>query len=267
MSLLFNESPFLGTVPILGAVISYQYKSNIGIGVCVAIFLALLAFYRYTPFTRRFDDEIIVSPCEGKVLIVEDRHDYYYIPIFLSVFNKHSQIYPANGTVISRKYDHTGKFDIVMYLDKSADNEKKIHALAMKNGAVMSITQLAGLLPRMITSSDKVPEPVLAGQYLGMIKFGSRIDLLIPKKAPDNSLFVLDKHIKKDACVSIGDVLGMYLPPKYKNANDHVDGYLAAPNYSRDTQTHRSNHIPSPPASNRIHIRTPPAVQHAESSL
>ncbi len=216
MSKLFEESPMLAAVPIIGATLAYCYRDSIGdaanyiIGTCIVVFIALLAFYRYTPYENRFADKMLVSPCEGTVLLVEDRYDHFYIPIFLSVFNKHYQIYPSNGTVIERKYDHTGQFEIVMHLDKSADNEKKIHTIQMKNGAVYSVTQLAGFLPRMITSSDVVPMDVRAGEYMGMIKFGSRVDLLIPKKAPDDTELVLRKNIVKGAKVSIGDVLGSY---------------------------------------------------------
>ena len=104
----------------------------------------------------------------------------------------------------------TGQFEIVMYLDKSADNEKKIHHIVMKNGAAISVTQLAGLLPRMITSSDKVPMDVKAGEYLGMIKFGSRVDLLLPKKAPNGMRLILQSNVQKDTSINIGDMIGRY---------------------------------------------------------
>ena len=76
----------------------------------------------------------------------------------------------------------------------------------------------------------------------------------IPKIAPDRSKFVLDKKIKKGRCVNIGDILGMYLAAPKLNADDLVDGYLASPNYTRDTQSHREDHIPAIPDNNRIHI-------------
>lgn len=209
-SLLFEESPILGVLPIIGGYAAYKYNYMKIFYGCVVVLLCLLLFYRYSPHEKRYTDNVVVSPCEGKILLIEDRHDYYYIPIFLSIFNKHTQIYPVNGTVVDRKYDHTGKFEIVMYLDKSVDNEKKIHYIHMNNGAVITVTQLAGLLPRMITSSDVVPMEVNAGEYLGMIKFGSRVDLLLPKTAPDGSKFILADNIKKDKSVCIGDVLGVY---------------------------------------------------------
>lgn len=209
-SLLFDESPILGIFPIICAVIAYDNKYPRVAYAFVILFICFWLFYRYTPYTGTHADNEIICPCEGTILLIEDRHDYYYIPIFLSVFNKHTQIYPVNGTVINRKYDHTGKFKIVMYLDKSADNEKKIHHIVMKSGAAISMTQLAGLLPRMITSSDKVPMVVNAGDHLGMIKFGSRVDLLLPKSAPDGTKLTLHPSIVKNYAISIGSPIGSY---------------------------------------------------------
>lgn len=210
-SLLFDESPVLGILPIVAAITAYNYKYTNLAYACVVLLVCLWMFYRYSPYTKRHPDNAIVSPCEGKVLLIEDRYDHYYIPIFLSVFNKHTQIYPVNGTVVNRRYDHTGKFEIVMYLDKSVDNEKKLHHIVMNSGAVISVTQLAGLLPRMITSSDVVPLKVNAGDYLGMIKFGSRVDLLLPKTAPDGTKLKLHPSIKANRAISIGDSIGMYV--------------------------------------------------------
>jgi phosphatidylserine decarboxylase len=83
----------------------------------------------------------------------------------------------------------------------------KIHYLRMKNGAMICMTQIAGFLPRMITSSDKLTE-YKAGDYFGMIKLGSRVDLLIPKYAPDGSIFVL--NINTGQSVNIADSLGYF---------------------------------------------------------
>ena len=79
--------------------------------------------------------------------------------------------------------------NMVMNLNKSVNNEKKIHKLMLKNGAVIQITQIAGFLPRMI-------------------KFGSRIDLLMPIKALDGSHLQLDIGIGQS--LYIGQFIGAY---------------------------------------------------------
>lgn len=77
----------------------------------------------------------------------------------------------------------------------------------LKNGALMQLTQIAGFLPRMITSSEDLTK-YKAGDYLGMIKFGSRIDLLIPEVAPNKSRIHL--LIQKGQCLQIGQPIGFY---------------------------------------------------------
>ncbi len=208
MSLLFSESPVLAVGILAATALGYYLKSNLVVGVGIVLFIFMLYFYRYTPLDLGdLPDNTIVSPCEGTVLDVLNRYDYYYIPIFLSPMNKHTQIYPANCQVLSRKYDYTGEFKPVMNLSKSQNNEKKIHTLALRNGAVMQLTQLSGFLPRMITSSDAL-NSYKAGDYLGMIKFGSRVDLLMPKLAPDGSRLKLS--IAPNDSVCIGDFVGSY---------------------------------------------------------
>lgn len=211
MSLLFKESPYIGAVAILLPVITYTQSSiNIYFALTLLPILFLLYFYRYTPYTNVHDINEVISPCEGSITKIIDKYDYYYISIFLSPLNKHWQIYPATGRVIHRDYDHTGTFNIVTTVDKSRDNEKKIHYLLMPNKAVIKITQIAGFLPRMITSSDKVPLEVEAGDYLGMIKFGSRVELMIPKKTQTNEIFNLADNIYENATICIGDAIGKY---------------------------------------------------------
>ncbi len=208
MSLLFSESPVLsiGILSLLG--LSIYVKSNLAVGLCIVTLLFMLYFYRYCPLViGDIPDNELISPCEGTVLEVYNKYGYYYIPIFLSPINRHTQVYPANCIVLNRKYDRTGQFAMVMNLSKSINNEKKIHTLMFKNGAAMQLTQIAGFLPRMITSSENLTE-YKAGDYLGMIKFGSRIDLLIPEVAPDKSRLRL--LIQKGQCLQIGQPIAVY---------------------------------------------------------
>lgn len=208
MSLLFSESPMLsvGILALLG--VSIYSESNLAIGLCMVLLLFMLYFYRYCPLDIvDIPDNELISPCEGTVLDIYEKYGYYYIPIFLSPLDKHTQIYPANCKVLDRIYDHTGEFAMVMNLNKSVNNEKKIHKLMLKNGAVIQITQIAGFLPRMIASDEDLKD-YKAGEYFGMIKFGSRIDLLMPIKAPDGSHLQLDIGIGQS--LYIGQFIGAY---------------------------------------------------------
>jgi phosphatidylserine decarboxylase len=201
-TLLFNESPLLGSLFILTPIILYNnYKTASAI--CVILLICLIVFYRYKLTRTDFPDNIIISPAEGKITNITYKNDLIHISIFMSVLNNHTQIYPINGTVIDRIYDQTGKFDIVVHQDKCRENEKKIHTILSNNNKLITVTQIAGFLPRRISSSKLFPESIRAGQYLGMIKFGSRIDISFPGDI--NKLYVrLHDHI------GIGDIIFQY---------------------------------------------------------
>ena len=201
-TLLFKESPFIGLFFILLTIYLLIIKSKYTV-IPFIILIALMIFYRYKNYTIEYNDNIIVSPAEGKITNITVSNNRILVSIFLSVFNNHTQIYPVNGKVIDRVYDETGKFDIVIDRYKSRDNEKKIHTITMKNNNIVKVVQIAGFLPRRITSSDTVPLDVEAGEYLGMIKFGSRVDLIFPGDI-NKLLVTLDNNIK------IGDVIYKY---------------------------------------------------------
>jgi phosphatidylserine decarboxylase len=89
-------------------------------------------------------------------------------------------MYPVNGVVTSQYYDKTGIFALATNKAKSRYNDKVIHQIKTQYGYV-TMTQISGFLPRCIVYTPKVNHRVQAGEYLGMIKFGSRVDLKIPK--------------------------------------------------------------------------------------
>jgi phosphatidylserine decarboxylase len=203
-TLLYTESPLLGGILTILPIATYYFNyARISIALFILL-LFMLFFYRYYPHYDRYKNNVVVSPADGTVTNIRTTKTHCYISIFLSPINIHTQIYPVNGTVISRQYDRTGKFGLATDIDKCRNNEKKIHTILMNNNRLLRITQIAGFLPRRITSSDKVPEQVLAGEYLGMIKFGSRVDLLFPISYG----FVL--QIQKNQSITIGDIIGQY---------------------------------------------------------
>lgn len=211
MTLLFKESPLIAAVSVGSIVLSFYYKYDYKIqGILILLFLMLLYFYRYNEFIPvNITDTMILSPCEGKIIkICQKAQTHTYISIFLSPFNRHTQIYPVNGIVTKREHDLTGRFNIVMNINKSRKNEKKIHYITMNDGTMIKITQLAGLLPRMIVSSDDVPMKVYAGQYMGMMKFGSRVDMLLPNLNMSGKKLLL--NIKENQNIKIGELLGEY---------------------------------------------------------
>lgn len=206
-TLLFKESPIISAAVIISAVISFRYNKHIGVIISICILIMLSIFYRYKPHLRRYYDNVIISPAQGLVTDIEQRGKYVYVSIYLGLLSNHTQIYPVNGVVIDRIYNTTGKYNFAN-LHKGYDNEKKIHIIKMYNGETLYITQIAGFFPRRIISSNVTPKNVMAGEYLGMIKFGSRIDLIF---IGDSQNLMINVNQK----INIGDLI--YISSKFIN--------------------------------------------------
>jgi phosphatidylserine decarboxylase len=177
-TLLFRESPFLASAVVIAIAVGYaRFRPLMWTG--IALLAALIAFYRHTDYVHRHPDNEIISPADGVVTKIVEGPSSTLISITLNVFNVHTQLYPCNGRVVNRLYDLNGVYKIVDGSGKSDHNEKKVHTIETRHGTV-KVLQIAGFLVRRIVSSETVPEDVRAGEYLGMIKFGSRVDVEVP---------------------------------------------------------------------------------------
>jgi phosphatidylserine decarboxylase len=153
---------------------------------------------------------MLVSPASGTITKIAKNDTHCFISIFLSPFDIHTQVYPANGTLLHSYYDETGVFNIVTDADKSKFNEKAIHFMLLPDDTVIKFTQIAGFLPRRIVYKGKPGDKVSAGHHMGMIKFGSRVDILFPLKSATDGNFILDKDLKVGKVLELGDHLGHY---------------------------------------------------------
>lgn len=200
-TLLFSESPIIGFGALVLPIVFYRKDSaNYIAKISLLVLIFFMVFYRYEEYTDRYDDNVIISPAEGTITSIKEFNQQIHISIYLGILNKHTQIYPVNGTVIERYYDTNGKFALATDMEKSRDNEKKIHVIQTPNGEFVTVTQIAGFFPRRIASSDKVPENVKAGEYLGIIKFGSRVDLLF-------SGDITQLKVKLHDTINLGDII------------------------------------------------------------
>lgn len=191
-NLIFNESPIIaGTVIGLGTLSTY-YEYYIITSIIVIVFLILLWFYRYNKPIVDINTPTIYSPASGTIHKILETPTHRHIIIILNVFDEHTQCYPVTGEIISHIYDRTGKFHIVNYLDKSKLNEKTIDVIKPNwSDESIIVYRYAGFLTRKITIA-KTKSTVKAGEYMGMIKFGSRVDIIIPKIMADISVNVGD---------------------------------------------------------------------------
>ena len=158
------------------------------IGILLAILtLFIINFFR-DPQRLIPVDDIIVSPADGTITYIgeseapkesEINERFLKISIFLNIFNVHVNRVPTYGKVKKINYI-SGKF-ISATLDKSSeDNERNIIVIEKNNSDLIIVTQIAGLIARRIVCDLQNNEELLQGDRLGIIKFGSRIDLYLP---------------------------------------------------------------------------------------
>ena len=125
-----------------------------------------------------------LSPADGKVvqiINVEDEEigSAKQISIFLSIFNVHRQRVPLSGKVISKQYN-SGKFLAAFNHKASLDNEQMVVKFETENGKQYKIKQIAGLIARRIFNYMEPEIMVQRGERLGFIRFGSRVDIIVP---------------------------------------------------------------------------------------
>jgi phosphatidylserine decarboxylase len=147
-------------------------------------------FFRDPPRVTPVRDGIVVSPADGRVSQVSNavppkeldlgERPLPRISVFMSVFDCHVNRSPVAGRVERIVY-RAGKF-LSADLDKaSEDNERNAFVIAMPNGQRIAAIQIAGLVARRIVPFAREGEAVGAGQRIGMIRFGSRVDVYLPE--------------------------------------------------------------------------------------
>lgn len=157
----------------------------IGAVVWTAIAVWVVAFFRDPERAWSIGERMVVAPADGKVVsVVEVDEPAFHggravrISIFMNVFDCHVNRYPVSGTVAYRHYN-PGKFGHAAAEKSSLDNEQASVGVATGKGKVL-IRQIAGLVARRIVTDHEVGAEVRQGQRLGMIRFGSRVDVFLP---------------------------------------------------------------------------------------
>jgi len=181
---------------------SYAKYSLIVIAVLLIIFT--LNFFRDPDRNTPSGDNIVVSPADGKVVLIKKVHEdkfikanAWQISIFMSPLNVHVNRIPADGEINYLKY-HKGEYLVATDDKASEDNERAVFGLTGRNGKVM-FTQVAGYVARRIIYELKVGDNVKMGERFGMIKFGSRVDVIVPEH--------WDVKIKKGDIVKAGETI------------------------------------------------------------
>ena len=162
-------------------------------GFLLIFWFFVAAFVREPRRVQIHDDELIFSPCDGRVVVTEVvKADEYLegemlqVSIFMSVTNVHCNWTPVAGEVEYFKHHH-GRFLVAWHPKSSTENERTTTVVRLKSGCKVLIRQIAGFVARRIVNYVRPGDVVEQNSALGFIKFGSRVDLLIPK---DAELFV-----------------------------------------------------------------------------
>ena len=146
----------------------------------IIIISLLLFFYRHpTPIIRKSNEDCVYSPGFGRIMKISRQDDKLFIAIFLSPLDVHYQYCPISGVVKNVTYDTTGKFQLAYELNKSNENEKVITTITNKHGDFI-VYQIAGYLVRRISTFVEKNKHVESGETMGLIHFGSRVDIIIP---------------------------------------------------------------------------------------
>jgi phosphatidylserine decarboxylase len=172
--------------------------------------LAAFVFYFFRDPERIVpsDAGAVVSPADGRVVVVTDEENAgrpgKRISVFLAIWNVHINRSPAAGTITHVRYC-PGKFSAAMRASASTDNEQNVITLATDAGEI-TFKQIAGLIARRVVCWKKSGDRVARGERIGLVRFGSRADLWLPR---DSELLVkVGDHVKG------GSSVVAYWPPR-----------------------------------------------------
>lgn len=151
----------------------------------IILWLFIISFFRIPGRQLKLDEELVICPADGKVVVIEEAFDEEYfkekrlqVSIFMSPANVHQNRNPVSGEVVYNQY-HKGKYLVAWNPKSSTENERHTVVIKNKNAEVL-VKQIAGAVARRIVNYLKVGQKVEQGAEMGFIKFGSRVDVILP---------------------------------------------------------------------------------------
>lgn len=152
----------------------------------LAFLILILQFFRNPKRNTNLNDNQVISPVDGKVVVIEEVFEKEYfnkkrlqVSVFMSPLNVHVTRYPIGGKVIFSKY-HPGKYLVAWHPKASEENERTTVVVENKTYGKVLHRQIAGALAKRIVNYAKVEDKAIQGGESGFIKFGSRVDLFLP---------------------------------------------------------------------------------------
>jgi len=170
--------------PVLPSAVSIVFSA-----VLLVVFGIIVWFFRVPRRALSPDEGSVVAPADGKVVAIEEVHEGEYfndkrvqVSIFMSPLNVHVNWYPIGGTTSYYKY-HPGKYLVAWHPKSSTENERSTVVVKHPVHGEVLFRQIAGALARRICTYSRAGEAAAQGSEFGFIKFGSRVDVLMPREA------------------------------------------------------------------------------------
>jgi len=182
---MVKEGYYFGVPPLVLGGVSYLLQWNVAAVVLVLLALFVFSFFRDPERVVPSEPGAVVSPGDGRVVVVTEEENNgrpgRRVSIFLAVWNVHVNRSPAAGTITKLEY-RPGKFLAAMRERASVENEQNVFTLSTEAGELV-FKQIAGLIARRVVSWKKQGEKVARGERIGLVRFGSRVDVWVPREA------------------------------------------------------------------------------------
>lgn len=171
--------------------IIFNYVNNLILPLAILMvfifsFLLVIWFFRVPQRLLNNDENLIYAPADGKVVAIEEITEEEYfkdsriqISIFMSPLDVHVNYYPVSGTIEYLKY-HKGKYLVAWHPKSSVSNERSTIVIKSDENRSLLIRQIAGAVARRIVTNALKGDRVKQGDELGFIRFGSRVDIILP---------------------------------------------------------------------------------------
>ena len=155
----------------------------------IIVFLLIAWFFRIPKRRPVKGENLVIAPADGKIVVIEKiREEEYFkddriqISIFMSPLNVHQNVYPIDGRVIYKKY-FAGDYLVAWHPKSSTQNERSSIVIKHPKGTEILVKQIAGAVARRICTFSDVGDNAAQGNEFGFIKFGSRVDVILPLHA------------------------------------------------------------------------------------
>src|SRR5260370_162930 len=182
---MVKEGYYFGVPLLIVGGISYLLRWYAAAAVLMFLALFVFSFFRDPERVIPAEPGAVVSPGDGRVVVVTDEEHAgrlgKRVSIFLAVWNVHVNRSPATGTITNVEY-RPGKFLAAMRERASLENEQNVFTLATDAGEIV-FKQIAGLIARRVVAWKKAGEKVARGERIGLVRFGSRVDVWVSKEA------------------------------------------------------------------------------------